>query len=374
MPKILFIVSTLKRCGPLVQIFNIVRNINPKKFELHLITLSPEGTESMIEKFREFNINIQSLNLSRIKGLVSGKAKLISLTRKINPDIIHTTGFRADKYSLLFLNEYHLISSMQNYPFYDYPMKFGLIIGHVMAKKQLSIVKRCKNFIACSKSVSDLFHTRNNVDLDYIQNAVDEDFYKSIKEPEKLQVKNKLNLPLDKRIIISVGSLISRKDMKTVIKAFKKCQLKDTLLLIAGDGVEKQQLINLKGNNDDIIFLGDINNVRDYLQASDFFISASHAEGLPNTVLEAMACGLPVILSKISPHTEIFIGSEQYKYFFELKNYNQISEFFNQIITDNYESLSIKMQSIIAKNFTAEVMSKKYQDLYNKVLNDNKLQ
>jgi glycosyltransferase involved in cell wall biosynthesis len=40
------------------------------------------------------------------------------------------------------------------------------------------------------------------------------------------------------------------------------------------------------------------------LQASDFYISASQAEGLPNSVIEARACGLPLILSNIEPHKE----------------------------------------------------------------------
>jgi len=369
MPKILYIVSTLKRSGPIVQIFNIVNNIDPNDFEISAITLSPEDDDTMIEDFKKLNIDIRFLSLSRIQGLIKGKTKLMGMVKEINPDILHTQGFRADSYSLALANDYQLVSSMQNYPFFDYPMKFGLIKGGLMAHKQLSIIKKRKNFIACSKSVADLFRENKNIIIDSIQNGVDTNYFHPIEVEKKLRLKRKLNLPEDKHIFISVGSLIPRKDMTTVIKAYKQSFLKDTLLLIAGDGVEREELNILTANNN-IQFLGNVPNVKEYLQTSDFFVSASLAEGLPNTVLEAMACGIPVILSNISPHQELFTETGNYKYFFKTNNHQKLSELYKTIVYDDYKSLSTKMKNTIDQNFSAQVMSKKYQDLYRRILND----
>ncbi|WJY17141.1 glycosyltransferase [Pectobacteriaceae bacterium CE90] len=59
-------------------------------------------------------------------------------------------------------------------------------------------------------------------------------------------------------------------------------------------------------------FLGQRDNVFPYLVAADFFISPSYNEGLPNTVLEALSCGVHCILSDISPHEELSIEHPEY--------------------------------------------------------------
>src|SRR5690625_7535896 len=62
----------------------------------------------------------------------------------------------------------------------------------------------------------------------------------------------------------------------------------------------------LAGQTNNILIKGAVQNVAQYLQASDYFVSCSKAEGLPMAVIEALACGLPCLLSDISPHAEIF--------------------------------------------------------------------
>ena len=63
-----------------------------------------------------------------------------------------------------------------------------------------------------------------------------------------------------------------------------------------------------------------IGHVQEYLGASNYFISASLAEGLPNSVLEAMACGLPCILSNIPPHVEIHEMNKDSSLMFDIKD------------------------------------------------------
>lgn len=368
MPSILFIVSTLKQSGTTIQIYNIAKYITPGKYDLFIITLSTEEEDSMLERFRDTNINIQSLNLSRVEGFFVGKAKLQRLVGQIKPNVIHTQGIRSDSYSIMLAKKYTVVSSMQNYPFFDYPMFYGKIKGRLMAQKQLSLIKKRKNFIACSKSVATDFKKRNNVYLEVIQNGVDTEIFYHVNEREKLELKSKLDIPLDKKLFISVGALIPRKDMSTVIMAFKNSQVEDAILLIAGDGFEYEQLKKIIGQNKCIKLLGSIKNVSEYLQASDYFISASWAEGLPNTVLEAMACRLPVILSAIMPHREVFEMFADYPYFFDMKNLEQLTEHFRKIVLDDYFGLSVKMLNIIYDNFTARMMSEKYQKLYDDLI------
>jgi glycosyltransferase involved in cell wall biosynthesis len=365
MKKVLYIVSTLKKTGPIVVLANIVKYLDRTQFEPIVLTLSSESKDSMIGYFKDnLNVKIDSLRLSRIEGMFSGKSKIEKYIKENNIDIVHTHGIRADG----FLKKINIlkVSTLHNYPYYDYTMKFSKLKAKIMIQNHMSTIKlNRENVIACSKTISKEFE-QNGLTIFTIQNGVDTESFTVSDEFKKLELKEKLEISKDKKIFITVGSLIPRKDMKTVIDGFKLYNKdNDSILLIAGDGFEKEKLESISDNN--IMFLGNIPNVVEYLQLSDCFISASLAEGLPNTVLEAMACGLPTVLSAIPSHLELFEGEDVE--FFEIKDTQKLSELLLSV-SNNFEekqALSLKM---IRENFSAKVMSQKYQEVYMEKINE----
>ena len=104
-----------------------------------------------------------------------------------------------------------------------------------------------------------------------------------------------------------------------------------------------------------------------YLQLSDFFISSSQTEGLPNATMEAMACGLPCVLSDIEAHREIVECNRKSAKLFEKKNGSMPGSKINEIIKDDYSEMSRAAISIIRDNLNAKTMSEKYQSLYLKI-------
>jgi glycosyltransferase involved in cell wall biosynthesis len=78
--------------------------------------------------------------------------------------------------------------------------------------------------------------------------------------------------------------------------------------IIVGDGPLKRQLIEqarAMGLSGHVFFEGFHEDVRPYLQASSAFILTSHREGLPLSILEAMACGLPSIVTDVGGNAEV---------------------------------------------------------------------
>lgn len=364
MKKILYIVSTLKRSGPTNQLSYIIKYLDKNKFEPVLLTLSLEPSEDSMKTYfvDDLGVRVKTLGLSRIKGLFFAKQYIKKFIKDNNIDLVHSQGIRAD--GLMSGINIPSVATLRNYPYYDYPMKFGKFKGYLMARSHLKAVKNKSNCsIACAKTIAEEFK-QNNLNLGFIQNGVDTEKFFPLSIDQKNKLRKKLGLNLNQRIFITVGSLITRKDMVTVVEGFKKYNDVNALLLVAGDGIEKVGLEIIA--NSSVRFLGNISNVVEYLQVSDCFISASLAEGLPNTVLEAMSCGLPTILSDIASHLELYEGEKGN--FFKVRDINHLAQLLG-VISQNIELQKEISLKLVQEKFSADVMSEKYQKVYKEKLN-----
>ncbi len=137
-------------------------------------------------------------------------------------------------------------------------------------------------------------------------------FYPVGKE-KKTKLRQKLHLPEELFIIVSVGYLVERKGFRGIFEALEQLDIPFLYVVIGDYHVPEehylknfnQEMIGLfqYGKNllkDKIIFKGNKSNIDEYLKASDIFILNSIKEGFPpNSVMESMACGLPSIVREI---------------------------------------------------------------------------
>lgn len=126
------------------------------------------------------------------------------------------------------------------------------------------------------------------------------------------QKRQELGFKEDDFLLLSVGELIERKNHRVVLEALaklKKEPIYDHLYyLICGIGVLEDELKKLAddlGISDHVKFLGYRRDISDICNAVDVFVFMSYQEGLPVALMEAMACGLPVICSKIRGNTDL---------------------------------------------------------------------
>lgn len=364
MIKIAFLVSTLKSSGPNNVLYNIVKYLEKERFKLYIITLSAVKNNSKEEDFKSLGCEVINLNLNRLEGVFLAEKKIEKIVKDNNIDIIHSHGIRSDIINSKFYQKdfVRTCSTLHNYPYYDYVMTYGKGKGHIMAYIHLKHLKKIDSSITCSKAVSDMLMKKRKYKIDYIQNGVDLENYFIINQKEKLKLREKLNLPIDKRIFISVGHLSKRKDPKTIINAFNN--IPNSFLIFLGKGELLDECCDLIKDNADIKLIGYVKNVKEYLQASDYFVSASKAEGLPNTVMEAMACGLPVIISDIEPHSEILSFNVKAGRLFKTGNEINLNEEVKSLLSIDYIEASANANEIIQDNLNAKLMSENYQSLY----------
>ena len=369
--KILYVVSTLRACGPTNQLFYIIKNLDRTKFEPIVLTLSPEPQNSMWSKFTKLNIALHSLKLNRWQGLLLGANKLKSFVARQQPDIIHSQGLRPDSLAANCLPDYPTVATIRNYPYDDYVMKFGKVVGTYSAKQHINAFKKVNCAVACSNTISNLLE-QHGVKSKVICNGVDSDFYTPnySKDSDISQLKQKLDLPLDSKIVVSVGALIARKQPEMIVKGFlasQAAQNANTLLLMIGEGnlsESCQAIANTSASSSQIKFIGQINNVVDYLRVADCMISAPVSEALPNSVIEALACGVPVCLSDIKPHQEILDLNPEAGVIFPVNNVAALANELDKLLGTPSERMSIAAREIIDKHLNARTMSAQYQEIY----------
>src|SRR5699024_9877235 len=155
------------------------------------------------------------------------------------------------------------------------------------------------------------------------------------------------------------------KDPVTIAKTFKDKKLNQkNMVIFLGDGELYGECEKIAENEPSIRIIGRVENVREYLKAADYFVSSSLAEGLPNSVLEALSVGLPVCLSNISPHKEILDLNEKAGKVFNTKSIKSLKRSIELLIAEDYEIAANSARKIIAENLSASSMSKKYLSIY----------
>lgn len=115
-------------------------------------------------------------------------------------------------------------------------------------------------------------------------------------------IRRELGLPDDAFLVLSIGELSKRKNQQVIIRALGKLKEEQIHYLICGKGVlldELKQLSKDCGIEDHVHFLGYRNDVVDICSQSDIFALPSLHEGLSVASLEAMYCGLPIVISDI---------------------------------------------------------------------------
>lgn len=126
---------------------------------------------------------------------------------------------------------------------------------------------------------------------------------------ERTSVRHEVTGDPNRCILIAVGRLVAAKGYEDLITAFAQVQqsFKNATLLIVGDGpmrVVMEAKIREHGMEDHIRLLGQRSDVPRLLAAADVFVSSSHWEGLPVSILEAMSAGLPIVATSVGdiPH------------------------------------------------------------------------
>lgn len=191
-----------------------------------------------------------------------------------------------------------------------YYAKFMIWIALKKANKVITVSENTK------KDILKMFKV-NPDKIKVIYNGVGEEFVEKDKKDIQYLYK-KFNIPENKKIIMYVGNLKPHKNLERLLEAYSKIKNKEgTSLLLVGKAFEKYNVLGEKekvlGIETQVIHTGCVtqNELVDLYNLADLFVFPSLYEGFGIPVLEALACGTPVICSNTSSIPEVggdFVG------------------------------------------------------------------
>lgn len=202
-----------------------------------------------------------------------------------------------------------------------------------------------------------------------INNGVDENIFYNKKNTKELKIK--YHFEENYFYFGFVGRLTKVKGVLELVEFFaeftKKYPDKKFKLAILGSGdfqidSVEDKIKEILTDNSNILLLASEHKPVDFYNAIDFYISNSTKEGMPNTVLEALSCEKPVILSSIKPHLEI--KDENPEAFIEI--FSNLEELEKIMLGTHQTKLYM---SKIDNSFSIKNISNSYSELYKKIVN-----
>ncbi len=203
-----------------------------------------------------------------------------------------------------------------------------------------------------------------------LYNGVDTDKF-APNSASRTQVRAELGIPEERFLIGSVGRLVAIKDHKTLLRAAEilRAQGLDAHALLVGAGPEEQNLRKYAGESNSlatrVTFAGASHRVAELLNAMDVFVLPSVCEGMSNTILEAIACGVPAVVTRTGGNPEL-IEEGRSGYLFPPGDVEMLAALLSRLWENSgvRKEFGASGRRRAVEQFSLAAMMKRYEELY----------
>lgn len=331
-------------------------------------TISNEKIELLKNDLKDLNVDYYHIPVPRkitdLKNIKESYKQTLDLLNKMNYDLIHChspIGGLICRIANKNSNNYKnckMIYTAHGFHFFkgNNPVKnfvFRNIEKYGAKYTDVLITINKEDYAAAKK-----FKLKKNGRVEYVPGiGIDLEKIDSI-QGDKKKLCNELNIPEDSILLLSVGELNENKNHKAVIDTLPSLS-ENIHYIICGTGklydeyIEKAKNLNIANR---LHLLGYRDDVIKIMKSSDIFIFPSKREGLSVALMEAMACGLPCIASKIRGNTDLITF---YDYGYLFKNNNEIKKCLYDFLNKR-NNVSHKVCKTIEKFSLTEIKNKFY--------------
>ena len=355
-------------------LINLINHIPPNRYR-HAI-ICQKGYTDFRQRITRNDVEIIALN--KQEGIdFKLYLNLFKALRQLNPDIVHTRNLGTME-AQLFAVAARVKARVHGEHGRDIFDLNGQNRKYNLLRKFISPF--INHFITVSKDLETWLIQTIGVPpnkITQIYNGVDNNrFHTSLNKHIKL---SPLGFFDENTFVIgSVGRMAAVKDYPTLVHAFihalksEPSARKDLRLLIVGDGISRNECIEIarKANIESLVwFPGERTDIPALMQSMNLFVLPSLGEGISNTILEAMSCGLPVVATHVGGNIELVKEGVTGK-LIEPGNQNEMAEAIltyytnTQLVKDHGNAA----RQQIEQNFSMDAMVNAYLSVYDKVL------
>lgn len=367
MKKILFVLPNLSPFGSQKVLVNIYNSINNSIFSKKLIVVT-NNSDYQINSFDKY----QQPTFLNKKRTYQSYLDVIRIIRMYKPEIIFSTLGHMNMLLILtkpFIpKKCKLIVRESNTPSIDLKYSKRPKINAFLFK---NFYKFADKIVCQSENMKYDLHKNFNIPknkLIRIYNPIDNLMIgKMIEEENNALHKDAYN-------IISIGRLSKQKNFSHLISAFSIAykSIPNARLTILGEGPEKKHLLQLIDQSNlpqAIELVGFQSNPHKWLTHSDLFVSSSKWEGLPNVILESMACGVPVVATDCPGGTSELIVNNVNGLLIPPGDIDALAQGMIEayLKKDTFSSDEIKQS--VAKHDNSKIINQ-YETLFNEVIGD----
>ncbi len=372
-PLVLHLVFSLGTGGLENGLVNLINRSSPNEFRHMVVCLTSSGSFS--RRITRKNVEIVELEKPEGHSLLTLK-RLRALIKQYRPSVLHSRNLAALEFQLAGLG-ISGINRVHGEHGRDINDPEGRNWKHNLLRKASRLW--IDRYIAVSRELELWLSDRIGVDPIKItrqSNGVDCEIF-SPRSPQQESVLRGLESALDIEgcyVIGTVGRLAAIKDQKTLISAFasvvakQRGEVSRLCLLIVGDGPMRKELeshADRFGVSGLVRFCGDRDDVSELLKLMDVFVLPSIAEGVSNTLLEAMATGVPVVATAVGGAPDIIVSSEN-GYLVEVGDVEQIANTLMTCISDQdgAQELGFNGRQTVERYHSWSVAVESYSRIY----------
>lgn len=197
-------------------------------------------------------------------------------------------------------------------------------------------------------------------------------FYQKTDEKEQAELKKKLGIEPDKKVLVYVGRLAKEKNLDELLEFFKALKRDDMILLITGIGPYRDRLAELADEmdlSDKVRFVGLVEPItlHKYYKLGHIFVSCSTSETQGLTYIEALACGVPPICRRdLALEGVIIDGINGYQY----DTFEEFKLRVEELLSDDIKRLEMSGRAIEnSLGYSTMIFADRVEELYSRVLN-----
>jgi glycosyltransferase involved in cell wall biosynthesis len=200
-------------------------------------------------------------------------------------------------------------------------------------------------------------------------------------EIERHRIRTILGLSGGVLLVGSVGRLIAVKDFTTAISAIKQLNERgmDVHLVIVGDGPERSHLQSLVESSQvvrgRVHLVGEQTDVGSWLAALDVYVNTSTSEGMSQSILEAMAAGLPMVVTDVGQSAPLVNGQSPCGLVVAPSNSGMLADAIANLLTDGTRRNSFAKNALLrhVSRYSVGGMVREYETLYLKLVRSHKV-